>query len=62
VADRPEADRVALREFGYNLGMAFQLVDDMLDYSAQQATLGKINRRYRKSPTTVAARGHNMRG
>jgi octaprenyl-diphosphate synthase len=41
VADRPEAERSALREFGHNLGMAFQLVDDMLDYSAQQATLGK---------------------
>jgi len=41
VSDRPESERTALREFGHNLGMAFQLVDDMLDYSAQQATLGK---------------------
>ena len=41
VADRPAAEREALRNFGHNLGMAFQLVDDVLDYSAHQATLGK---------------------
>jgi octaprenyl-diphosphate synthase len=31
----------ALREYGFNLGVAFQLVDDMLDYTADQAALGK---------------------
>ena len=41
VADRPEADRAALRKYGADLGMAFQLVDDALDYAADQATLGK---------------------
>ncbi len=41
VAERPAGERDALRAFGYNLGMAFQLVDDVLDYSARQATLGK---------------------
>ena len=41
MAERPAAEREALRDFGYNLGMAFQLVDDVLDYSARQATLGK---------------------
>jgi octaprenyl-diphosphate synthase len=41
VADRPDAERRALRIYGQNLGIAFQLVDDVLDYSAQQATLGK---------------------
>jgi len=41
VSDRPMAEREALRTFGHNLGMAFQLVDDVLDYSARQATLGK---------------------
>lgn len=30
-----------LRQFGLDLGIAFQLVDDALDYSSQQATLGK---------------------
>jgi octaprenyl-diphosphate synthase len=31
----------ALREFGIYIGIAFQLVDDALDYSADQDTLGK---------------------
>ncbi|MBS1052008.1 polyprenyl synthetase family protein [Gluconobacter kondonii] len=41
VADRPEAEEVALDRFGTNLGMAFQLVDDALDYAADQQVLGK---------------------
>jgi octaprenyl-diphosphate synthase len=41
VADRPDAEELALAEFGMNLGIAFQLVDDALDYVADQATLGK---------------------
>jgi len=31
----------ALREFGFNLGVAFQLVDDLLDYTAEETSLGK---------------------
>ena len=31
----------ALREYGFNLGVSFQLVDDLLDYTADQAALGK---------------------
>lgn len=31
----------ALREFGIYIGIAFQLVDDALDYAADQKTLGK---------------------
>src|SRR5579863_386934 len=41
VADRPDHEVAALAEFGMNLGVAFQLVDDALDYAADQATLGK---------------------
>ena len=41
VADRPTEEEHALAEYGSNLGMAFQLVDDALDYSADQMTLGK---------------------
>jgi octaprenyl-diphosphate synthase len=41
VADRPAEERQALASFGHNIGMAFQLIDDVLDYSARQATLGK---------------------
>src|SRR4051812_36582892 len=41
VCDRPEAEELALESYGRNLGIAFQLVDDMLDYSADEAALGK---------------------
>jgi octaprenyl-diphosphate synthase len=41
VAGRPEAEEQGLAEYGMNLGIAFQLVDDALDYAADEATLGK---------------------
>jgi octaprenyl-diphosphate synthase len=41
VAGRPQPEEEALRTFGLNLGIAFQIVDDVLDYSAEQARLGK---------------------
>jgi octaprenyl-diphosphate synthase len=31
----------ALWEYGFNLGIAFQLVDDLLDYTADESVLGK---------------------
>ena len=33
--------RQALARFGYNLGMAFQIVDDLLDYTGSEAVTGK---------------------
>lgn len=41
VADKPKIDEEGLEAFGMNLGIAFQLIDDVLDYSAKQAILGK---------------------
>ena len=41
IADRPSAEEEALDAYGTNLGMAFQLADDALDYAADQAALGK---------------------
>ena len=41
VAGRPEREELALEAYGDNLGMAFQLVDDALDYAADQGELGK---------------------
>ncbi len=41
IAGRPAAEQAALASYGMNLGIAFQLVDDALDYTANQATLGK---------------------
>lgn len=36
-----EAERAALREYGMKLGTAFQLVDDLLDFTATDEVLGK---------------------
>jgi octaprenyl-diphosphate synthase len=41
IADRPAAECAGLARFGMHLGMAFQLVDDALDYSADVTELGK---------------------
>jgi len=41
IAERNDAEREALESYGRNLGVAFQLVDDALDYSGKQAQLGK---------------------
>ena len=35
------SQRIALREYGFNLGIAFQIVDDVLDYTAEESALGK---------------------
>jgi octaprenyl-diphosphate synthase len=36
-----DGQREALREYGFNLGLAFQIVDDVLDYTADASALGK---------------------
>ncbi len=41
VAERPNVEEDALEAFGMNLGIVFQLIDDVLDYRADQAKLGK---------------------
>ncbi|QHI96385.1 polyprenyl synthetase family protein [Aristophania vespae] len=41
VAGKGKKEESALEIFGTNLGMAFQLVDDALDYAADQQVLGK---------------------
>jgi octaprenyl-diphosphate synthase len=41
VADRPRAEAECLRSYGENLGIVFQLVDDVLDYNARETDLGK---------------------
>src|SRR5258705_11466175 len=38
---RPKAEQAACRSYGMNLGIAFQLVDDALDYGGTAAKLGK---------------------
>ncbi len=41
VAGRPAVEEEALESYGMNLGIAFQLVDDVLDYAAREIELGK---------------------
>jgi octaprenyl-diphosphate synthase len=41
IAARPKAEQAACRSYGINLGIAFQLVDDALDYGGKSAKLGK---------------------
>lgn len=41
IAGRGEDDRAALRSYGLNLGLAFQMVDDVLDYGGNAGKLGK---------------------
>ena len=41
VAERSESDELALDAYGRNLGIAFQLVDDAIDYVSDAATMGK---------------------
>ena len=41
IASLSKDEQAACRSFGMNLGIAFQLVDDVLDYGGKSAKLGK---------------------
>ena len=41
VATADEDIRESMRTFGYEVGMAFQIVDDILDFTGDQSTVGK---------------------
>jgi geranylgeranyl pyrophosphate synthase len=41
VSTESEAIRQAMKTYGYETGMAFQIVDDILDYTGDQAAVGK---------------------
>ena len=63
VADRPRAEADALESYGMNLGIAFQLVDDALDYAARQAELGKtVGDDFREGKITLPVILAFMRG
>jgi len=54
MAERPQEEEAALDRFGRNLGIAFQLVDDMLDFSAHATELGKsIGNDFRDGKVTL---------
>jgi octaprenyl-diphosphate synthase len=39
--DLPESSTTALQTYGYNLGVCFQLIDDLLDFTSSTEVLGK---------------------
>jgi octaprenyl-diphosphate synthase len=41
ISDAPEAIQQGLADYGSHLGMAFQMIDDALDYGASDADIGK---------------------
>ena len=41
LTDRPSAEEDALKSYGRNLGIAFQLADDVLDFTARKDDFGK---------------------
>lgn len=41
IADGAPKEEVALSDYGFNIGIAFQMVDDLLDYTLDTVTLGK---------------------
>ena len=41
VATEDESIRTSMKNFGYEVGMAFQIVDDILDFTGEQSTVGK---------------------
>lgn len=54
VAERNAQEEECLRSYGMNLGIAFQMTDDALDYSAKQEELGKsIGDDFREGKVTL---------
>jgi len=54
VAGAPPAQWQAMHNYGHSLGIAFQLVDDALDYSGRQAVMGKsVGDDFRESKMTL---------
>ncbi len=54
MGERPDTERQALRQFGLNFGIVFQIIDDALDYSARQEKLGKkIGDDFREGKVTL---------
>jgi octaprenyl-diphosphate synthase len=54
LANKEKPEQAACRSFGMNLGIAFQLVDDALDYGGKSAKLGKnIGDDFREGKVTL---------
>lgn len=54
IAGRPKVEQDALRNYGQKLGLAFQLVDDTLDYGGFESALGKsVGDDFREGKITI---------
>ena len=57
-----ESNLTALRAFGRELGLTFQIVDDILDATADSATLGKTAGKDAKAGKTTFVKLHGLDG
>ena len=54
IANRPAGELAALKSYGRNLGIAFQLIDDALDYAGDSKSMGKaIGDDFREGKVTL---------
>ena len=60
VAERSAAEEEALKSLGLNLGIAYQLVDDALDYDAPRVGPGQVGRRRLPRRQDHPARGSGV--
>ena len=57
IAGAPEAQVLALRDYGDALGIAFQIVDDLLDYGGSSVAIGKnTGDDFRERKVTLSSR------
>jgi len=62
VAQAPPEEIAILRDAGLHLGLAFQIVDDVLDATADTATLGKTAGKDAKAGKTTYVKLHGLDG
>ena len=67
VSEASEEDVALLYDYGMNLGIAFQIIDDILDYTEDQTTIGKpagndLRQHMVTLPLIYALQGHPQNG
>ncbi len=60
IGDASETDLAALRRAGRHLGLAFQIIDDVLDATADSATLGKTAGKDARADKTTYVKLHGV--
>jgi geranylgeranyl diphosphate synthase, type II len=60
IGNATAAERAALRQTGRHLGLAFQIIDDILDATADTATLGKTAGKDAKADKTTFVKIHGL--